>query len=173
MAVATCRTREPIPTAEARLAPGLGLTDIPGYFSWTVPMVDERLVAADPATLHRAAGDLVAGWHPAVRRIIAEADVPATFPVRITSARPVRPWEISNVTLLGDAVHTMSPGRGDGANVALRDARLLCQVLVEAVPLAQAKARYEAEMLEYGFQAVAASRDRPLRPAVSLSPPAR
>jgi SnoaL-like polyketide cyclase/FAD binding domain len=47
------------------------------------------------------------------------------------------------VTLLGDAIHTMSPGRGEGANVALRDAQLLRHALVEVATngasLAQAK----------------------------------
>jgi 2-polyprenyl-6-methoxyphenol hydroxylase-like FAD-dependent oxidoreductase len=64
----------------------------------------------------------VDGWHPAAGRIIDEVDVAATFPVVISSAQPVRPWRDPAVTLLGDAVHTMSAGRGEGANVALRDA---------------------------------------------------
>ena len=72
------------------------------------------------------------------------------------------------MTLLGDAVHTMSPGRGEGANVALRDASLLCGLLssVAAGRLSfdAAKGQYEAEMLEYGFAAVAASRNHPFGP---------
>jgi 2-polyprenyl-6-methoxyphenol hydroxylase-like FAD-dependent oxidoreductase len=167
-AVATCRPLEPVAGAAARLAPGLRLTDMPDYFSWTMPLIEERLRTADAATLHRAASDMVDGWHPAVRRMVAEADAPATFPVCITSARPVRPWDTANVTLLGDAIHTMSPGRGDGANIALKDARLLRDALVEVVAgrvsLQRAKARYEAEMLGYGFQAVADSLHKPFAP---------
>jgi hypothetical protein len=60
----------------------------------------------------------------------------------------------------------MSPARGECANTTLHDSRLLRHTLVDVaftgVPLAQAKARYEAEMLEYGFKAVARSRDEPL-----------
>jgi 2-polyprenyl-6-methoxyphenol hydroxylase-like FAD-dependent oxidoreductase len=63
--------------------------------------------------------------------------------------------------LLGDAIHTMTPGRGEGANTALRDAGLLHDALVDVVagrlPLVNAVARYQAEMLRYGFQAVADS----------------
>lgn len=92
MSVATCRALEPVASATARLAPSARLTGIPGYFSWTLPLTGPRLLQADAVSLHRAAAGLVEGWHPAVRRIIAEADVPATFPVRITSAQPVTPW---------------------------------------------------------------------------------
>jgi 2-polyprenyl-6-methoxyphenol hydroxylase-like FAD-dependent oxidoreductase len=170
--VATCRTREPVGPAAARLAPGVHLTDVPDYLSWTVSPLDDRLRGTgggfDAPALHRLAMATVQGWHPAVARIVAEADVSATFPVAVTSARPVMPWPDGNVTLLGDAVHTMSPGRGEGANVALRDADLLRAALVDVavhgVPLADAKARYEAEMLRYGFQAVADSLHRPFAP---------
>src|SRR6266704_2296357 len=92
MSVATCRALEPVASATARLAPSVRLTDIPGYFSWTLPLTDPRLSEAGAVSLHRAAARLVEGWHPAVRRIIAEADVPATFGVCITSAQPVAPW---------------------------------------------------------------------------------
>jgi len=165
MSVATCRALEPAAAATARLAPSVRLTDIPGYFSWMLPLADSRLFHADAGSLHRAAAGLVEGWHPAVRRLIAEADVPATFPVRITSAQPVTPWPVPGVTLLGDAIHTMSPGRGDGANIALKDAQALLRALQRVASgttsLASAIRGYEAEMLQYGFQAVADSRGKP------------
>ncbi|HEV2370827.1 MAG TPA: FAD-dependent monooxygenase [Streptosporangiaceae bacterium] len=165
MSVATCRALEPASSAVARLAPSVRLSGIPGYFSWTLPLDGPRLFQAGAVSLHREAAHLVEGWHPAVRRIIAEADVPATFAVCITSAQPVAPWPVPNVTLLGDAVHTMSPGRGDGANVALKDAQVLVRALrrvaAGTASLASAASGYQAEMLQYGFQAVAASRDNP------------
>jgi 2-polyprenyl-6-methoxyphenol hydroxylase-like FAD-dependent oxidoreductase len=119
---------------------------------------------AGAATLHRLASDRVREWHPGVRRILDTADVAATFPVNIRSARPVEPWPSSNVTLLGDAIHTMSPGRGEGANTALKDAHLLRDILTGTTSLTEAVARYETEMLRYGFAAVAQSRTAPFAP---------
>jgi 2-polyprenyl-6-methoxyphenol hydroxylase-like FAD-dependent oxidoreductase len=162
VAIATCRTRQPVPEP---------LTHIPDYFQW---MTTLAVPETEPAALHRTALKTVEGWHPAVRRILADADVPATFAVCVTSARPVHPWSAPAgaqtrrvhplgapaVTLLGDAVHTMSPGRGEGANVALRDAQVLRHAIV-----AGAKSRYEEEMLRYGFAAVEASLRQPFGPA--------
>ena len=76
--------------------------------------------------------------------------------MRIRSATPVRPWRSGRVTLLGDAVHSMTPMAGIGANTALRDAALLRRVLRER-PLDAAVAEYERQMLRYGFAAVRAS----------------
>jgi 2-polyprenyl-6-methoxyphenol hydroxylase-like FAD-dependent oxidoreductase len=72
-------------------------------------------------------------------------------------------WEPSRVTLLGDAIHAMSPARGSGANTALRDAGVLCRALARATPdrraLVAAIGGYEAQMREYGYAAVQASQD--------------
>jgi len=62
------------------------------------------------------------------------------------------------MTLLGDAIHSMTPYRGIGANIALKDAALLCSRLTEAnrgdKPLLDAIAEYEGAMREYAFAAV-------------------
>jgi 2-polyprenyl-6-methoxyphenol hydroxylase-like FAD-dependent oxidoreductase len=123
MAVATCRTREPVTAATARLAPWVRLTEVGDCLAWMVDgWPDDEVPEADGVSLHALALRLLAGWPVPVRRIVEEADVPATFLVDLHSARPVEPWPTSNVTLPGDAIHTMSAGRGEGANTALRDA---------------------------------------------------
>lgn len=92
-------------------------------------------------------------WHPAVRALVARCDPDRTAMVPIRVAEPVPPWPSTNVTLLGDAIHAMSPAGGSGANTALRDAGLLCRTLGTGTLQG-----YETAMLEYGFAAVAASR---------------
>jgi 2-polyprenyl-6-methoxyphenol hydroxylase-like FAD-dependent oxidoreductase len=149
--VATCRRSGALPDTDVTL------TDIPGYLSWTVSGLTE--LPATAAALHARARGALEGWHAAVRRIVDAAEIPGTFRVDVRSARPVDPWPTTNITLLGDAIHTMSPGRGDGANQALLDARSLCRALAED-GLA-GTARYEAEMLPRGLAAVAASREAP------------
>jgi 2-polyprenyl-6-methoxyphenol hydroxylase-like FAD-dependent oxidoreductase len=168
MALTTCRTWAPVADAAARIAPDVRLNDVPDYVSWTLSPVDPAPVDPEGAPLHRRARELVAGWHPALRRIVDEADVAATYRFVISAAIPLEPWPAGNVTLLGDAIHTMTPGRGEGANTALRDAGLLRDALVDVaagrLPLVDAVERYQAEMLRYGFQAVADSLDRPFGP---------
>jgi 2-polyprenyl-6-methoxyphenol hydroxylase-like FAD-dependent oxidoreductase len=164
MSVATCRA--------AGTAPGL--TPIGDYLSWmltltTAPLPDR----ADPADLRGIARRAVEGWHPAAARIIDESDVDGTALVTMSTARPVQEWDAPRVTLLGDAIHTMSPGRGEGANTALRDAEMLRATLVavdQGVPLPTAKALYEQEMLRYGFAMVARSRDEPFAPRLRSAP---
>ncbi|MEQ4718092.1 NAD(P)/FAD-dependent oxidoreductase [Nonomuraea sp. B19D2] len=168
VAIATCRPLTPVPEAVARHAPGTRLTDIPGYFSWTLSAPGPRPDGVPPAALHRLAMDTVRGWHEGVGRIVREADPSATFALQTHSAQRVEPWEEPVVTLVGDAVHSMSPGRGEGANVGLQDARLLSELLGAAAskgqPLAAAKAEYERRMLDYAFTAVDSSRDHPFAP---------
>ncbi|MEV4314990.1 FAD-dependent monooxygenase [Actinocrispum sp. NPDC049592] len=159
---------EPFPRATARLAPHVRLTATGDYLRWTLSLREEGLVGArrfwgstGPA-LQAIAEDLVATWHPGLRAIIDNADAEATYPFGIFCARPVQRWSQPGVTLLGDAIHTMTPGRGEGANTALRDAALLTARLADVAAgrsaLSTAIAAYETEMLRYGFEAVENSR---------------
>lgn len=103
-----------------------------------------------------------AGWHPNLRKLIELAPEEEFFlnPLR-TSIVPT-PWKPSTVTLLGDAIHSMTPYRGIGGNVALRDAALLASLLAEAQTgsksVTEAIGEYEREMRKYAFAAVAASK---------------
>jgi 2-polyprenyl-6-methoxyphenol hydroxylase-like FAD-dependent oxidoreductase len=117
---------------------------------------DDQLTAMDPAGLHRLSGELIRKWHPDLRALHALAEVGETFAVRIRTSPPAQAWPPSRVTLLGDAIHAMSPARGSGANTALQDAATLCRAL-DANEITAAVADYESQMRTYGYQAVAAS----------------
>ena len=120
-----------------------------------------NVMAMRGAELLAVARELTCGWHPDLRELIARSDPGACVPIKVSTSEPVGPWKPTNVTLLGDAIHTMTPGRGVGANTALRDAALLCRQLIVAASggkaLLQAVGDYEADMLPYGFARVADS----------------
>jgi 2-polyprenyl-6-methoxyphenol hydroxylase-like FAD-dependent oxidoreductase len=100
-------------------------------------------------------------WHPALRRLVERADPGTITSFEAKSAEPIAPWKTGAVTLLGDAVHNMTPFRGMGANMALRDAAALREALVSIARGSEertaALSRYEREMIEQGFTAVNAS----------------
>ena len=142
----------------------LGLSPAADYLMWAVTadrgrfgVPDDQLTAMDPAGLHRLSGELIKKWHPDLRALHALAEVDETFAVRIRTSPAVPAWPPSRVTLLGDAVHAMSPARGSGANIALQDAATLCRALSTATDVVAAVAGYESQMRGYGYQAVAAS----------------
>ena len=109
-----------------------------------------------------AALEVTATWHPHMRELIRQSDRSSVQFLSIRTSVPLPGWESSNVTLLGDAIHTMTPGRGAGANTALRDAALLCRILAHAcserASLVEAIRAYETEMLRYSTEAVLASK---------------
>lgn len=90
-------------------------------------------------------------WHPRVQQLIADGDPTQISRLRLRTSVPVEPWPTTNVTLLGDAIHAMSPFQGSGANTAIRDAALLATELASGL---DGVARYEKAMLDYGFDAV-------------------
>jgi len=88
----------------------------------------------------------------------ANTDVSTVTAFAVKTSVPIKPWVTQKVTLLGDALHNMTPFRGIGANTALRDAAALRHALVAVargqVGLIHALAAYEVDMIGYGFAAV-------------------
>jgi len=112
----------------------------------------------DGGSIKRLALQMTKNWHPVLRNLIATSDSNSISAVPVLTSIPVEPWESTNVTLLGDAIHTMTPLQGLGGSSTLRDAGLLCRELVELrrgnrTPLT-AIMRYENAMINYGFAAV-------------------
>jgi 2-polyprenyl-6-methoxyphenol hydroxylase-like FAD-dependent oxidoreductase len=146
--------------------PGLLYDNTRDYLMWGV-WGALRNLPADPRSLGQPAllalaTQVTDGWHPNLRALIRASDPSTTFAVDVRTSVPVDEWPTTNVTVLGDAVHLMTPGRGVGANTALRDAALLAARLGaaqhEEMSGYTAVAGYEAEMRRYGFHAVAESR---------------
>jgi len=112
----------------------------------------------DGSALRAAAAKMMAGWHPDLTRLAAEAEPRSFGAFPFLAAPHASRWASSTVTLLGDAIHCMPPAGGNGANMALRDASLLSRSLAAAAhgdtPLLQAIGDYETEMRDYAFSAV-------------------
>ncbi len=100
-------------------------------------------------------------WHPAFLRMIRMTEPSTIGVIAIRTSRPVEPWPTGPVTLIGDAIHSMTPYRGIGGNVALRDASLLARNLTAVqrgeASLIEAIHDYETAMIDYGFKAVQSS----------------
>lgn len=142
--------------------PGLRYDNTTDHLSWglSVPrrVAPPQILARRGEALHDIAMALTADWAPRWREMIASSDPSAALALSIRTSDPVPPWAPSPVTMVGDAIHTMTPGRGAGANTALRDARELRDRLVRVrdgeCSLVEAVGEYEALMRRYAELAV-------------------
>jgi 2-polyprenyl-6-methoxyphenol hydroxylase-like FAD-dependent oxidoreductase len=101
---------------------------------------------------------LVRNYHPVFQSFVQDADPEETMLVPIRVSSKAAHWPQSNVTLMGDALHLMSPFGGSGGNTALQDATLLAEKLDDALnkngSVAQALTSYQNDALKYGLQQV-------------------
>ena len=144
----------PLPGDEDYLILALG--GKPDFFG-----LDNQAPSVTGSTLRDALRRTVVAWHPSLRKLVEMIDEQQLFLNRLRTAPPLVPWKSTQVTLLGDAIHSMTPYRGVGGNIALKDAALLTSQLLQAhrgeKPLLQAIAEYEVSMREYAFAAVLGS----------------
>ncbi len=136
------------------------------YLLWGFSARRERFGSGDPfvaattADLRTLVGRMIADWRPELQRIVAESDPKSISWFAVKTSTRVQPWTTRNVTLLGDALHSMPPYRGVGANAALWDAALLRETILgqgAEAPLLTRFAEYERKMIEHGFRAVETS----------------
>ncbi|MFF4697989.1 FAD-dependent oxidoreductase [Streptomyces chattanoogensis] len=160
------RARQPHGEAAATVTPPVSLDPEPDYLMWVLsgeprgPFAAEQWRTASSAGLHRYAADATTGWHPALHQAVREAVPEDCFVQNVRVADRPPAWQAGRVTLLGDAIHPMSPAGGTGANTALRDAAVLADKLTAVrhpAGLVPAVAAYETEMCRYGFAAAAES----------------
>lgn len=137
------------------------LTPIPDYLYWAMIGRRARFPGVEE-DLHGCIASITSTWSPALQALFELADPAAITMAPIRHGKPVPPWQSSAVTVLGDAIHAMSPASGLGANTALADAAALLQALTDVAHgrsgLLPAIARYEQGLRLRGDAAVAASR---------------
>jgi salicylate hydroxylase len=116
--------------------------------------------------MHETMIAAVAGWHPAIRRLVERIEPATLFSHPFKRLDPTPRWPASRVTYVGDAIHAMLPTLGKGANMAMRNAAVLRDQLVAAArgerPLLEAIAAYEDDMraATYALMEIAADHDR-------------
>ena len=136
-------------------------------FGWTMggtpgvitPPNNDYAIVGKPAA--DIAKDLTKNWNDRVRPLFEKMNVENAAFWKITCSTPsgIPEWKNEpRVTLIGDAVHSMTPAGGIGANTAVRDSALLGKLLKEAGGYADGvTAKYEKEMKVYANAAVAHS----------------
>jgi 2-polyprenyl-6-methoxyphenol hydroxylase-like FAD-dependent oxidoreductase len=151
-----------------------------GVLPGTVVPAPSEWTADTPGEMHRAMRDGVAAWHPAIRGLVDRIEPETLFSHPFRRLDPTPPWPSSRVTLVGDAINAMLPTLGKGANMAMRNASVLCEQLVAASrgerTLLEAIAAYEQDMRDatYWLMELASDHDRfgggGLRDDASASP---
>ncbi len=79
---------------------------------------------------------------PLISEMIRATESPIIgYPIYDISTQPI--WQKGPVVLVGDAIHAVSPGAGQGASLAVEDAIVLAKCLRDREDLSQAFATYE------------------------------
>ena len=132
-----------------------------GFSAHREAFASANLETASGEDLKNAVVALIDDWYPDLQRLVRSAEASTVTASPVKTSIPIPAWETGKVTLLGDALHNMTPFRGIGANTALRDAARLRQALGAVArgeqDLIQSLAVYERNMLDYGFRAVRSS----------------
>ena len=133
-------------------------------FGWTMggppgainaPNDDYSIVGKTAADIAKS---LTKGWHERFKPMFDNMNEREAAFWKITCSRPsgVPEWPSEpRVTLIGDAVHSMTPAGGIGANTAIQDSALLGRLLRDAGGYKEGvTAAYEKSMRVYGSDAV-------------------
>jgi len=136
---------------------------------WSQLLPDKDLFTADPDEFKAHSLRRIAGWQPALVDTVGLRDTSTAQALKCRSGVPVDLWEPSNIAVVGDAVHAMSPALSIGANTALRDAQTLGYQLLAAAavvaavvavvvaddkPLLDGMAAYEQARRDYACHAL-------------------
>ncbi|KVG78347.1 monooxygenase [Burkholderia ubonensis] len=159
------RFRADLPARAASTVPRCRLSPPDDYFYWALIGPRSRFgldsLSAVAPRLPAALEQVARHWHPALQRLLYETPPSAVAALPVRRGRPDVPLPAGPVTLLGDAIHAMSPAGGAGANTALKGAGALAALLAEHTGsghgVRHAVARYAERMRIWATDAVAAS----------------
>ncbi|QNK63887.1 FAD-dependent monooxygenase [Pedobacter sp. PAMC26386] len=110
-----------------------------------------------PESISQYIKNLTHFWAPSLKKLFEFADPKTLTITPVRTSFPNETWTGNSITALGDAIHTMSPASGLGANSALYDAAILAENLSEEINLKDAIADYESKMIEHSRNAIHAS----------------
>ncbi|KAF7197936.1 Dual O-methyltransferase/FAD-dependent monooxygenase CTB3 [Pseudocercospora fuligena] len=130
----------------------------PDYLYWALIGPEERFRTEKPTTPAELTLSLSQEWHPSIRSVFEHQEVEQATTIRVASSiAQVPTWKSSSlVTLLGDAVHPMSPCGGVGANTAICDAASLAKVFVASSgrPTSKDIAAFEDDMRQRASKSI-------------------
>lgn len=152
-------------TLAANTSPACLLSPVDDYLYWAIigprSTLDIPTTHDAAPTIHHRLATLSTDWHPALQQMLQSSDAASIASLPIRNGRPDVVWPTGPVTLLGDAIHAMSPAGGLGANTALRDALALANALIAVQrgeqELSAALISYETAMRDWASAAIANS----------------
>lgn len=138
------------PFRHERLKPGTAVASVGrGLRFWAAAFPDDTCYwyaifpeRRTPRNVLELAG-IFREFHRPVEDLILETPLSSIAKTLISDRHPARRWGSERVTLLGDAVHPVTPDLGQGACQAIESAITLAEELAERGPEASALRRYE------------------------------
>lgn len=119
-------------------------------WSLTLRTKQKELELLPPSALQERALVVTRQWYAPIREIVSSTPIEKlTYLGGFYDKEPLQHAHAGTLVLLGDAAHPMSPFRGEGANMAMRDALSFVDVLqtTHKGQMEHILARYEHEML--------------------------
>ncbi|NEQ76369.1 MAG: NAD(P)-binding protein [Okeania sp. SIO2D1] len=120
-----------------------------GKMNWSAgKLFPESFVCPSAAEVKFRVLKEFSNWMKPILQMIEETDAESILEAPICKRLPLQQWSYGRVTLLGDAVHGMSPGGGQGANTTFEDAYELAECLYNFPDLKTALANYDKRRLQ-------------------------
>jgi len=120
-----------------------------GKMNWSAgKLFPESFVSSSAGEVKDRVLKEFSNWMKPILEMIAETDAETILEAPICRRLPLKQWSYGRVTLLGDAVHGMSPGGGQGANTTFEDAYELAECLCNFPDLQTALANYDKRRIQ-------------------------